>query len=109
VERETIFFEPPSTSLDSRRLGVASFRNRKLDDDSKNQAGWDRGGLDQRGARMVAVGVIVGEYWNFFLGGQSLLGCIAGTGDKFKLRSRSFWLNLSVAWSKQSRATERTF
>lgn len=80
MERETIFFEPPSTSLDSRRLGVASFRNRKLDDDSKNQAGWDRGGLDQRGARMVAVGVIVGEYWKFFWEDSRYWDALQGLG-----------------------------
>ena len=61
VERDVIYFETAPAPNGNHRIGVAAFRNRKLDDGERNSAAGNDDD-DQRGARMVAVGVVVGEW-----------------------------------------------
>lgn len=61
VEKDIIYFEPPPSPNNVPRIGVAAFRNHKLSQGVRSGAGDGEEDDNQRGARMMAVGTILGK------------------------------------------------
>lgn len=66
LERDVLFFDVAQTDAGRQErhghmVGVAAFRNRKIAESERTSAEGVGDG-DQRGARMIAVGVIVGKW-----------------------------------------------
>lgn len=61
VERDIIYFETPNGHNGSPRIGLAAFRNTRLAQGVRSGAAEEEADDDQRGARMLAVGAILGK------------------------------------------------
>lgn len=61
VEKDIIYFEAPPSPNNISRIGVAAFRNYKIAQGVRTGVGDGEEDDDQRGARMMAVGAILGK------------------------------------------------